>query len=107
MQNQTHIRLELGIDARKFIQQIQINNEAIEDQISKGINLAIEDIAEGDNFIQSVREATKNELALIVNKSVMSWEVQNSISKIIAEKFSKKIEEYADKIADQITSTLK
>ena len=107
MENQTHIRLELGIDARKFIQQIQLHNDSLEDQISKGIELALNDLAEGDRFIQSIREATKNEIALIVNKAVMSWEVQNKISKLVSEKIGKKVEEYADKIADQITSTLK
>lgn len=106
-QNQTHIRLELGIDARRFIQQIKINNEMIEEQISKGIELAVNDLTEGDKFVQSIRETTKNELALIVNRAVMSWEVQNKISKLVTEKIGKKVEAYADKIADKITSSLK
>ena len=68
MENQTNVRIELGIDARNFIQQIQINNNIIEEQISKGIELAINDICEGNNFIESVRKSTKNEINL--NKKV-------------------------------------
>ena len=103
----TEIRLELGINAQKFIQQVQINNEAIEAQITKGIELALDDIMQGDNFIQAVRNNTKTELANIVNKAVFGWEVQNKIQKLVADKIGKKVEEYADKIAEQVCSTLK
>ena len=56
MENQTSIRLELGINAQKFIQQVQLNNKVIEDQIQKGIELALNDIIENDNFIEIIRE---------------------------------------------------
>lgn len=102
----TTIRLELGIAAQKYLQQIQLNNETIEDQIAKGIELALKDITEGDSFIQAVRESTKNELRDIVNKAVMSWEIRSKISKMVEEKIGKKVEEYADKIAERVTSTL-
>jgi len=105
--NMTEIRLELGINAQKFIQQVQINNESIEEQIAKGIQLALDDITAGDNFVQQIRQATKEELASIVNKHVMSWEVRSKIEKYVAEKISQKVEEYADKIAEQVCSTLK
>ena len=107
MVNQTSINIELGIDARKIMQQVRLNNEALETQVSKGLELALEDIANGDNFVQTIRENTKKELLNIVDKAVMSWELRNKISKLVEEKVGKKIEEYADKIADQITSSLK
>lgn len=106
MENTTTIRLELGISAQKFIQQVQLHNGTIEDQIAKGIELALNDITDGDNFIQAVRENTKVELAKIVNHTVSSWQIRNQIEKLIAEKIGKKIEEYADKIAEKVTSTL-
>lgn len=103
----TEIRLELGINAQKFIQQVQINNESIEAQIEKGIQLALDDIIKGDNFIQGVREATKEELRNIVNKHVMSYDVRNRIEKLVSDKISQKVEQYADKIAEQVTSVLR
>jgi polyribonucleotide nucleotidyltransferase len=103
----TTIRLELGINAQKFIQQVQINNEVIEEQIAKGIELALQDICEGDNFIQHVRQQTKKELTEIVNKSVFSYELRNKITKLVEEKISKKVEEYADRIAENVTASLK
>lgn len=107
MDNVTTIRLELGINAQKFIQQIHLNNEIIEEQISKGIELALEDITRDDNFIQSIRESTKKELSEIVNRAVFSWEVKNKITKLVEEKIGKKVEEFADKIAENVTKNLK
>jgi hypothetical protein len=102
----TNIRLELGIDAQKFIQQVQLHYGSIEEQISKGIELALNDLCEGDNFIESVRNATKHELSAIVNKAVLSWETRNKIEKLIANKIEKKIEQYAEQIAEKVTSSL-
>ncbi len=107
MNGTTVLKIELGISAQKIIQEIRINNESIEDQIAKGIELALNDLCEGDNFIQQIREATKNELALIVNRAVLSWEVKNKISKLVEEKIGQKVEQYADGIADRITQSLK
>lgn len=107
MENLTHIRIELGISAQKYIQQMQINNELIEKQITKGIELALNDLLIEDNFVQNVREMTKLELRNIVNKAVLSWEVKNKISKLVEEKIGKKIETFADGIAEKVTQSLK
>lgn len=100
------IRLELGINAQNFIQQVQLTHGTIEEQIGKGIELALNDLCEGDNFVESVREATKLELSKIVNKAVFSWETQNKIEKLIAEKIGKKLEEFADKMAEKVTESI-
>lgn len=101
------LKVELGINAQKFIQQVQINNKTIEEQIIKGLELAINDIAEGDNFVESIRENTKKELENIVNRTIVSWEVKNKIKKILEEKIEAKIEVYANQIAEKITNNLK
>lgn len=100
------ISLELGINAQKFIQQVQLSHGTIEEQIAKGIELALNDLCEGDNFVQSVREATKLELSKIVNKAVLSYDTQRQIEKLVAEKISKKVEAYADTIAEKVTASL-
>lgn len=106
MENLATVNVELGINAQKFIQQVQLNNIEIESQISKGIELALEDITSGDNFIQVIRQNTKKELIDIVNKSVMSWEIRNKISKIVEQKIGEKIDLFANEIADKVTSSL-
>lgn len=106
MEQLATIKLELGINAQKMIQQVQLHHGNIEEQIAKGIKLALNDLCEGDNFIQSVREATKIELSQIVHKSVLSWETRSKIEKLVAEKISNKIEKYADDIAERVTASL-
>lgn len=107
MEQIAQIRLELGINAQKFIQQVQLHHGTVEEQIAKGIELALNDICQGDNFTQIVRESTKHELQNIVNQAVFSWELRHKIEKLVAEKIGLKVEEYADKIAEKVTSSLK
>lgn len=106
MEQLATIRLELGINAQKFIQQVQLNHGTIEEQIGKGIELALNDLCEGDNFIKSVRESTKIELRNIVNKAVFSWETKDKIEKLVADKIGQKVEKFADEIAEKVTATL-
>lgn len=106
MEQLATIRLELGINAQKMIQQVQLHHGTVEEQISKGIELALNDLCEGDNFVQSVREATKVELSQIVHKAVLSWETRAKIEKLVAEKISNKIEKYAEDIAERVTASL-
>ena len=107
MDNMVNIRLELGIDARRFIQQVQVNNQIIEDQVSKGIELALNDILKDNSFVEHIRSSTKDELLNIVNRSVMTWEIKSKITKLIEQKVGEKIEEYADRIAEEVTKSLK
>ena len=102
----TSIKLELGIDARKFIQQVQLQNKVIEYQISKGIELALNDITDNDNFVEAIRQSTKNELEMIVNRAVMSYEIKRKISQLVEEKIGEKIEKYAEEIATKMTDSL-
>lgn len=106
MDSLVNIELDLGINAQRFIQQVQLNNKQIEEQVAKGIELALNDICEGDNLVQLVRESTKKELELLVTKSVLSYEVRNKISKVVEEKIGQKIDSFAEKVASKLTSNL-
>ena len=107
MNELVNIRLELGINAQKMIQQVQLHNGNVESQIAKGIELALNDLCEGDNFVQQVRDATKVELAKVVHQAIVKWDTQRAIEKAVSEKIAKKIEEYADRVAEQVTANLK
>ena len=107
MENGTHIRIELGIDARKIMQHVLIDNELIEDQLKKGIELALEDISKKDNFVEAIRQSTKNELNILLNQTFLKWEVKNKISKIIEDRIGEKINDYAEKFVESITKNIK
>lgn len=106
MEKSVSVRLELGIDPQNFIQQVRLHNQMVEEQISKGIELALNDLCEGDNLVQLVRETTKTQISEIVKRSVNSWQTKSKIENLVSEKIGKKVEEYADKIADKVTASL-
>ena len=107
MDNLTTIRLELGINAQKMIQQVQVHNETIEAEISKGVQMSLEEILADENFALKIKEQTIKTIEDVVSKAVFSWEVRNKITKMIEEKVGEKVQVYAEKIAEQITSNLK
>lgn len=107
MGNGINIRLELGINAQRFMQQVIVHNSSIEDQIEKGIQLALEDISKEDFFIESVRKETLKELTGLVRQSILSWELRSKLTKSIEEKIGNKISEYADQMATKIVDALK
>ena len=107
MDNLTTIRLELGINAQKMVQQVQVHNERIETEISNGIQMALEEILRDGNFALKIKEQTIKTIEDVVSKAVFSWEVKNKITKMIEEKVGEKVQAYAEKIAESVTSNLK
>lgn len=107
MGNLTTLRLELNVNAQKLIQQVQVHNKNIEDEVSKGVQMALEEILSDGNFALKIKEQTMVTIEDIVSKAVFSWDVRQKITKMIEEKVGEKVKEYADKIAESVTSNLK
>lgn len=103
---ETKVRLELGIDAQRIMQQVIVNNERIEDQLKKGIELAFEELAD-ENFVELIKLSTKEEVINILKSSVMSWQLKQQIQDKIREKIGQKVDEYTDRIAEEFTKSLK
>lgn len=104
--NSINIRLELGIDAQKFIQQVQLNNKNIEDQVSKGISLALDEICKDDNFVEIVKESTKGSLLKLVNDSVNSWEMKRKIQDSLEKQIGQRISAYAEGVVEKLVKNL-
>lgn len=102
MEKQTTIRLELGIEGQRFIQQLHLHNELIEKQVSEGIELALKDLSDNNNFVEYTRNATKIELQNIVHQKIFSYEIKMAIAKKIEEKIGIKLEEFANKMANKL-----
>lgn len=107
MENTSTVRLELGINAQRFMQQVMIHNSTIEDQIEKGINLALEEISNEDVFVIGIKNETLKELRGLVSQRILSWELKQKLQKSIEEKIGKKLDEYAEQIATKIVDALK
>lgn len=101
------IKLELGFDARQFIQQVVTDNKELEEQIEKGINLAFEELCKDDNLTTII----KNQCIKQVEAITGHWEFQNKLrdmlQKEIFSKLQSKISEYSTKIANDLEAKLK
>ena len=101
------VKIELDIAAQKLLQNVQIQNRELEQQIEKGIKLAMDNLAKDDAFVDMVRIATEKEVETLFRKAIMSYEFQNRITKAVQEKAGNAIEKYSNDLADKITKTLK
>ena len=106
MQNTTSIRVELGISAQQLIQQVMINNKHVEAQITEGLELALDDVLNKENFVEHIRQAAKKEIEKTIQDSLGQWNVRQQIKKMIETKLAEKLEEFAEKVANQLTENL-
>lgn len=106
MEGMTTLRVDLGIHAKNIASQIMVENNRIEEQIAKGIQLALDELTEEDNFVELIKEGTKKTINDIVKSATSSWEFKKKIEKAISEKMSDKISEYAEGVANKVVSEL-
>lgn len=105
--NRSTLRIELGLSAQKIIQQMELNNQSLEEVIKKGVMQAFGEISKEENLQEMISAQTKIEIKNIVSNVVFDFQFKNKVREAIVEKMGKKIDEYANKIADQLTKNLK
>lgn len=106
MENNTNIRLELGIDARRMIQQVQINNRLLEDQIAEGIQLAIDRISNKDGFVQRIADATETAIFNLCNETIRSYEIKHKIQSEIEKHIGNAVNQYAEELSKKMLVVL-
>jgi hypothetical protein len=105
--NLVQLKIELDFSAYKVLNHVRIHNETIEKQIAAGIEKAITELTQENNFVDIVCNQAKKDFLLVTNKSIASWQLQNKLQNLIEEKISKQLEEYADKVAEQLIKIMK
>ena len=106
MQNTTSIRVELGISAQQLIQQVMIDNKHVEAQITEGLELALDDVLNKENFVEHIRQSARKEIEQTIKEAIGGWNVRQQIKKMIEIKLGEKLDAFAEKIADQLTEKL-
>jgi hypothetical protein len=101
------LRIELDVSAQKIMQQLHLDNNLMEEQVHKGIKLAVEELTVDDGLVQMVKETALNELKTVIHKAVLSYELKNKISKSVEERLEDKFQKFADEFAEMITKDLK
>lgn len=101
------IRIELGISARQIISQFQTNNQQLEEVVTKGIERALEEILQDENFENLVCETVKDEIWKTVREAATDWTVRTRVRESLNEVVEKKVIEYAEKFAEALTKNIK
>ena len=100
------VKIELGINAQKITSMFMTNNKQLEEVIGESIQAGLDEFCNADNFKDVIKQKTKQELLNMVHNKLFSWDLQDKMDKAIRLSIENKIKEYADKIADKVTSAL-
>lgn len=106
MNNLTNIRLELDINAQKMMQQVQIHNQHLEENIKSGIELALKEIFEENDFERVIADLVKQEIKNQVKDAASSWAVRHKIQDAISSAIEKKVDSIAESWAEKMTKNL-
>lgn len=101
MERLATVKIDLEISAQRIISQFQTNNKQLEDAITKGIERALSEVLEDDNFENIVVATVKEEIRNTVKRAASDWSVRNKIQQSILTSIDKKIENLADEWANK------
>jgi len=102
----TTLRIDLGINAQQIASQVMIDNKNLESHISKGIQLAIEELTDEDGFVFAIKEGTKKAILESINSATNSFEFRIKVQNAINDRLELKIKEYADSVAEKVFKEL-
>lgn len=105
MKSEIGLRIELDVPAQRLLSKLKFYNEDVEKQVEAGVNLAIQELADG-NITRMVADAVKKKLEDNITSYVMSYEVNKAISEAITDSIKKKIEEYSEELGNKIYEQL-
>lgn len=95
------IKVDLGINAQRFVGQFMSNNKQLEEVISKGIDRALTELLTEENFEQIIVDNTKSEIMQVMKNAVSDWSVQYKLKEAVGKAVEKKIQLVADDWAEK------
>lgn len=100
------MQLNLGIDAQKFIQQVQVNNQMIEAEVQKGLDAAFEELAKDGSIENMIKEAVRKNIMDSFSRWVFQSDVRSQVEKQITEKLSARIDNYTTNIINEVADKM-
>lgn len=100
------IKVELGINAQRFVGQFMTNNKQLEEAISKGIDRALTELLTEEKFEQIIVDNTKAEIMQVMKNAVSDWSIQYKLKEAVGKAIEKKISIVADDWAEKALKNL-
>ena len=100
------MQLSLNIDAQKFIQQVQMNNQMLEGEVQKGLDKAFDELSKDGTIEKMIQDAVKKNIMDSFSRWVFQSDIRSKIEKQITEKMSAKIDAYTDSLVIQMNNQM-
>jgi hypothetical protein len=100
------MQLALNIDAKNFVQRLQINNQQLEAEVQKGLDKAFEELSKDGTIEKLIHEAVKKNIMDSFSRWVFQSDINKKIETQITEKLSSRINQYTDTLVDKIATEM-
>jgi len=100
------MQLSLNIDAQKFMQQVQVHNEKLEDEVQKGLDAALKELSNDGQITEMIKTAVKKNIMDSFSRWVFQTDIRKKIETQLTEKLSAKIDAYTDTLVNEIAEKL-
>lgn len=100
------MQLQLNVDAQKFIQQVQMNNEMLEQEVQKGLDAAFTALAEDGSIQKMIQDAVRKNIMDSFSRWVFQTDIRKKIEAQLTEKMSAKVEAYTDALVNEIAEKM-
>ena len=100
------MQLALNIDAQKFIQQVQMNNQMVEEEVQKGLDNAFAELSQDGTIEKMIKEAVKRNIMDSFSRWIFQSNIRTKVEKQLTEKLSAKIDKYTDNIVNKLADKL-
>lgn len=98
--------LGLHVDAQKFMQAVQINNEQIAQEVQLGIDNAVKELSREGVIADMVEVAVKKNILDGVTSYLMRYDIRQKIEQGLRDKVADKVKNFTDKIVDELADKL-
>jgi len=100
------MQLSLNIETQKFIQQVQIHNQMLEDEVQKGLDKAFEELSKDGTIEKMIQEAVRKNIMDSFSRWVFQSDIRKNVEKQITEKLSARIDTYTDNLVNELASKM-
>lgn len=100
------MQLSLNIDTQKFIQQVQIHNQLLEDEVQKGLDAAFSELSKDGTIEKMIQEAVRKNIMDSFSRWVFQSNIRSNVEKQITAKLSAKIDKYTDQLVNELAEKM-
>lgn len=100
------MQLSLNIDAQRFIQQVQVQNQMLESEVQKGLDAAFAELAKDGTIEGMIKEAVRKNIMDSFSRWVFQSDIRKQVESQITEKLSAKIDNYTTNLVSELAEKM-